>query len=252
MEQKARILSLILDIGEIMLTSGAEVNRVEDTINRIAVAYGFSRADVFTITYSIVVSVTDKDGEVYTQTRRTHSSKTDMNRLEKCNALSRKVCRSPLSTEKLETEIELIRNSDTYSNRTMLIWYGVISAAFTLFYGGNALDAAASFFCGLILWCITYMSEKLVMNAIIRNIICSVCSAIAAVLFACISPDIHSDKIIIGTIMLLIPGMAFTTSIRDMINGDIISGMLGLCDALLRAVAIAVGFALVLWKWGVY
>ena len=59
------------------------------------------------------------------------------------------------------------------------------------------------------------------------------------------------DKIIIGNIMLLIPGIALTTSVRDMISGDTVSGMLGLCEALIRALAIAAGFALVLWQFPV-
>jgi len=51
---------------------------------------------------------------------------------------------------------------------------------------------------------------------------------------------------IIGNIMLLIPGIAFTTALRDIINGDTLSGLLGLCEAILRALAVAIGFAVVL------
>ena len=46
--------------------------------------------------------------------------------------------------------------------------------------------------------------------------------------------------------MLLIPGIAFTTSLRDMISGDTISGLLGISEAILKALAIAIGFAVVL------
>ena len=54
----------------------------------------------------------------------------------------------------------------------------------------------------------------------------------------------HQDKIMIGGIMLLIPGIAMTNSIRDMLTGDIVTGMLRLVDSILRAAAIACGFAL--------
>lgn len=60
----------------------------------------------------------------------------------------------------------------------------------------------------------------------------------------------NPDKIIIGNIMLLIPGIALTTSLRDMINGDTISGLLGLSEAVLKALAIAIGFAAVLMRMG--
>ena len=52
------------------------------------------------------------------------------------------------------------------------------------------------------------------------------------------------DKIAIGVIMLLIPGILLTNSLRDMIGGDTVSGIMRLCNALLGSVAIAIGFAL--------
>ena len=54
----------------------------------------------------------------------------------------------------------------------------------------------------------------------------------------------HQDKIMIGGIMLLIPGIAMTNSVRDMLTGDIVTGMLRLTNSLLQAAAIASGFAL--------
>ena len=51
------------------------------------------------------------------------------------------------------------------------------------------------------------------------------------------------DKIMIGDIMLVIPGLQLTNSLRDMINGEMISGLLNMSEALLKAVAVAIGFA---------
>ena len=82
-----QILAGILDIGEIMLVSGAEVNRVEDTVQRMAKAYGCNRVDVFTITSSIVVTV-HREGKIYTQTRRIREYRTDIARIEACNSLT--------------------------------------------------------------------------------------------------------------------------------------------------------------------
>ena len=52
------------------------------------------------------------------------------------------------------------------------------------------------------------------------------------------------DKIIIGAIMPLVPGIAFTTAIRDIYNADYLSGTIHLLDALITAVCIAVGACL--------
>ena len=101
-----RIFTSVLDMGEIMLTSGAEVNRVEDTLQRMLKAYGCQRVDVFTITSSIVVTVRTSENEALTQTRRITNYETDMHKLELCNALSRRVCLKTASPQELEEEVE--------------------------------------------------------------------------------------------------------------------------------------------------
>ena len=57
---------------------------------------------------------------------------------------------------------------------------------------------------------------------------------------------VQPDKIMIGNIMLVIPGIQLTNSLRDMINGDMISGLLNMSEALLKAVSVAMGFAIIL------
>ena len=41
MDRPEQTLSAVLDAGELLLTAGAEVARVEDTMRRLARAYGF-------------------------------------------------------------------------------------------------------------------------------------------------------------------------------------------------------------------
>ena len=104
MENCKQILSAILDAGEVMLCSGAEVSRVENTIWHMAKAYGFTRVDVYTIIFSIVVTVHDEEGNIETQTRRIEARDTNMRKVEKVNALSRRVCAKPLPLEELKRE----------------------------------------------------------------------------------------------------------------------------------------------------
>lgn len=57
-----------------------------------------------------------------------------------------------------------------------------------------------------------------------------------------ICPFLHMDKIMIGDIMLLIPGLMSTNAIRDVLIGDTLSGIIRLIAALLLAAALALGF----------
>lgn len=244
------ILAAILDVGEMMLTSGAEVNRVEDTMQRMARAYGCTRVDVFTITSSIVVTAHCADGEIFTQTRRILNYDTDMYKIERCNSLSRQVCAKPLSRADLEAAIHGIRKERAYPKWLNCFGYCLVAFSFTLFFGGSIWDALASCICGFLLYLATTLCVWIRLQRFVMTILCSAVVGLGAVALTQLGLGASIDKICIGNVMLLIPGISFTTSLRDMISGDTISGLLGLCEALLRAVAIAIGFAVILWQFG--
>ena len=245
-----RLLTCILDLGEILLTSGAEISRVEDTMKRMALAYGFMKVDVFSITSSIVVTVHTDRGEVLTQTRRIMQYDTDLDKIEKVNCISRQVCNELLPVQELQKTIEDIRLDKGYPEGVLFLFYGIISAAFSLFFGGTVLDAAAAFLCGLLLRFILNTGVRVGLQNLVLNFLCSAAVGLGAVVITRFGLGQNIDKIIIGNIMLLIPGLLFTTSLRDMINGDLITGLLGLCDAVLRALAIALGFAVIMLQLG--
>lgn len=245
-QEFAPILAAILDVGELMLTSGAEVNRVEKTIQRMGKAYGCSKVDVFTITSSIVVTVKTQEGQILTQTRRIYEYATNMGRVENCNRLAGKICEKPLDVEMLQEEIQKIREDVGYPGWMNLLCYPVIAASFTVFFGGSGLDFVSSAICSILLYGATRLCGFLKLQRIIMTLVCSMITCGGTVALKKLGVVDSIDMVIIGNVMLLIPGIALTTSLRDMISGDMISGLLGLCEALIRALAIAAGFALVL------
>ena len=134
------ILHELLNLAEIMLTNGAEVSRVEETLNRMGRAYGATQMNVFAITSSIVVTMVFEEGEEYTQTRRiTTPVGTDFFKLEQANALSRRCCSSPLSLADLKDEINKISK---ISPAPYTIYLGSMLGAggFSVFFGGTILD----------------------------------------------------------------------------------------------------------------
>ncbi|WP_125114407.1 threonine/serine exporter family protein [Agathobaculum sp. Marseille-P7918] len=250
MQQQERILFAILDAGELLLTAGAEVARVEDTIRRMAGAYGFVRTDVLTITASMVVTAQTSDGEVFTQTRRILRRETDMRRIEAVNALSREVCRSPLPLEMLHDRVEAIRNMPDGAKWRVPAAYLLIAGSFAVFFGGSWRDGIAAMLCSMALYGVGRVGARINLQPIVLTVISAAVMCLCALVTVKVGLGQGLDYIIIGNIMLLIPGIALVTSLRDMIVGDTISGLLGACEALLRAIAIAGGCALVLMQLG--
>ena len=125
-----------------MLTNGAEVSRVEETLNRMGHAYGATQMNVFAITSSIVVTMVFEEGEEYTQTRRiTTPVGTDFFKLEQANALSRRCCSSPLSLPDLKDEINKI-SKITPAPYTIYLGSMLGAGGFSVFFGGTILDGA--------------------------------------------------------------------------------------------------------------
>ena len=109
-----QLISCALDIGEQMLISGAEISRVETTIELICSAYGCRRTDVFTITSSIVVSIVSREGTHISQSRRITGSRTDLTRLDKLNSLSRYICKHTPEYSYVEEQLQAICSAKPY------------------------------------------------------------------------------------------------------------------------------------------
>ncbi len=239
------LLSLILDISEEMLTCGAEVNRVEDTLMRLCTAYQFQKINVFAITEFIFVSFLVPDGQIITQTRRIYSYSNDLSHLEDLNTLSRYICASKPGVTDIHARLESLNHGNNHVHPIFDAVPLVIgSAAFTVFFGGNGFDAIAS---ALIASCVYLLGRRSTiqnMNRIAYTVICSAMAGALALLLTRLHIGQHADKVMIGNIMLLIPGMALTNSIRDLLCGDIVAGLLRLVESLLVALAIAAGYSI--------
>lgn len=239
-----QILSCALDIGEQMLISGAEVSRVELAIRMICSAYGCSRADVFIITSSMILTVESPDGSHATQTRRITGTATDLDKLHRLNALSRRICAETPCYADVQGQLKAICKDTGYSLLLQMLAGGLIAFSFTVFFGGSWTDGFVAFCLGFGLRLLTQLLQKAAANQIIVNVIASFVLSVSAIALVGWGLGHDANKILIGNIMLLIPGIALTNALRDLISGDIITGLLRFLDAILVAVAIAAGYIL--------
>lgn len=238
-----QVAGLALDIGEAMLMTGAGSTRVEDSIHRICTAYGAECVDVFSITSLIILTIRmGKDSEV-TQTRRVKSYYIDLDKLELLNALSRQLCNHQtdvLEARKLVSETMKDRPSYFYK---MQLGYIITGFSFAIFFGGSILDGLFAGIISYVLFFIDWFLKKKSKNKIVYVFLVSVFVGSLSTLCRVIPATIHMDKVMIGIIMLLIPGTHLMNSVKDMLCGETMTGMMRLIESILTAVAIATGFA---------
>ena len=227
-----------------LLVSGAEISRVEDTIRRICNAYGIRQSHIFSIASCIIVTLETKERKWITQTRRILSYGTDMWKLDRLNDLSRRICAMQPSFAVIDQEYEKILKGPTYSPAVQCGIYAMTAGAFAIFFGGNLWDGFASLFVGALIRVTLYALSAIKLKAIFSNILCSLISGMACILVCYLGIGQHVEMIMIGNIMLLIPGVLMTNSFRDFISGDMISGLLHFSEAMITAVCVAAGFIL--------
>lgn len=240
-----KILTDVMDIGEQMLISGAEVHRVEDSVRRMCHALGARRMDIFIITSSMVATVYTEAGASYTQTRRIFATGTDLEKIHRLNDLSRKICEHKVTPDQISEKLQEAISCKSYPFWLECLCYAGIAGAFTLFFGGDWMEMLVSLAVGGIVRFVILAAERTIPNKIFSKFISAVVATSLAFLTVRWGWISTVDKIIIGNIMTLIPGVGLTNALRDLFTGDSIAGLLRSIEAVLTALAIAAGYFLV-------
>lgn len=245
-------LTCAMDVGEQMMLCGAEVHRVEDSINRICLALGATRVDCFIIPSSMVTTVYAADGTTYTQTRRIEGGAIDFHRLDRLNSISRRICskRRPTDEEILSELASIKAERNGYPFWLQCLAYAVIAGSFALFFGGSVPQMLVAFLVGGLTRPVVALADRLVENMIFSKFLATAFITVMSILSVWVGAVHQVDEIIIGNIMLLIPGLGFTNALRDLFIGDRMSGILRCMEVALAAVAIAVGYLLVIFMMG--
>ena len=201
------ILTLAVEIGDCMLRNGAEIYRVEDTVVHILSSYEVEEFDVYVLSNGIFASANENKEDACSIVRHVPLGAVNLAKISALNQLARDICDQKISLIDSWDRLEQCKNIPNYKK------------------------SAQIFFCGLGSACFCYILASLFVTLL----------ATASTLTGL---SLLPDKIIIGAIMPLVPGIAFTTSIRDIYNGDYLSGTIHLLDALITAVCVAVGACL--------
>ncbi|MBE6787764.1 MAG: threonine/serine exporter family protein [Ruminococcaceae bacterium] len=246
-----RLLSSVLEILKMMVEAGAEIYRVEESANHIFSAYGYKNVDVYATTSNIIISIEAKDSTIKSHTKRIKKISTDIEKIDRLNDLVRDISQNRPDFSYIEKEIEKIKQTPKFSTVVNIIFYGVIAGAFYLFFGGRSIvEFIVSTAIGLVTGVINVFFEKLDFNKVLGKFVQSFMASLLAVALKKIGIVSHTEYIIIGNIMTLIPGIGLTNSLRDLFVGDNISGVLRLIEAALSALAIACGYVAVLAVFG--
>ena len=165
--------------------------------------------------------------------------------MEKLNSLSRSVCADPIPVEQLHERVKSI--SKGKKPFRVQLWGSVLAAgSYAIFFGGTLLDGVAAAVFGAMICLLQLRLDKTEINTVARNLLISLLVGIGVGIASQCMSVLHMDKILIGDIMLLIPGLAMINAVRNILLGNTISGLVRLADSLLWAGSLAGGFMIAL------
>lgn len=237
------LTDLAVTMGYHLAMSGAETFRVEDTIHRILRAYGVE-CEVFAIPNCVSVSLEAANGKPLMLMRRIGFHGNDLEKLEKLNELSRRICAERPEVDTAMSWLEqTLAARRSYSAAAVYLGNLLVGLGFCLVFGGTLLDCLWAGVMGLIIGVVTRFMDKQEANPFFSTILASCLMALPAYAAAGLGWLNSPDAAIIGTLMILVPGLLITNSMRDIIYGDTNSGIFRIVQVFLTALAIALGTA---------
>ena len=228
--------------GDILLASGAEIFRVEETIDRIARAYGVKSSDAFVLSSGIFLTAESGKKQEFARVRHIPLSAARLDKVTAVNQLSREIEEGLHTPKEAKAWLLDIQRMPEKPKMHQVLASGVGSACFCFLFGGDVVDSMVAFLSGFVL----YVYLLYLLRGRMSKISGGALVTLIAVFLYQAGIGHHLDKVIIGSIIPLVPGVNFTNAIRDIADQDYIAGSVRMLDALLVTFCIALGVGLII------
>lgn len=240
-EQVAHVARLA---ARLMLESGGETYRAEDTANHIAHSFGL-KTDIIAFPTGLTMTLTGEDG-VSSVIARVDRTSTDLVKLERVNAISRDLCAGKITLDEAYHELERVRLMKADGILKNILYAAGGAAFFALMFDGGWFEFLVSGISAAIIQLVlSYAPDQAGMP--ISSLFAGFLASVIALLFNLAVGPGDVNMTIVSTLMPFLPGLALTNAIRDSMRGDLLSSGARLGQALTRAVVLAGGAGAALW-----
>ena len=240
-----QVTKLCLLAGKIIMQSGGETQRVEDTMMRIAAAYGHHNSHSFVTPTGILFAI---DGSSHvTRLVRISNRSNNLTKVALVNDISRKIAANSLTfDESLEQLQHIDKAFLDYPNWLATLAAAIASSCFLYMSGGAWLELPFVFVIGGVGYlCFTLLHDYIKIK-FFAEFIAALSIGTLAVTAVHLGLAARLDTIIIGSVIPLVPGLHITNAVRDLMAGHLVSGLSKGAEAFLTASAIGAGIAAVL------
>ena len=243
--ERRKIYNIALKTAELLIKNGSEISRANDTVKRILASHGYFDIPLF-LSPTVIIIGDNSDNSSFYLVKNIETRGNNIGRVNMINAFSREFCAKNIAINDAMQKLEEIEKKSEYSFMMILVMACIGCAVFTLMLGGSFSDFACSIFTSACGFVVNEYILKLSKTPFLGNFVSSLVATLAAVLLVKLNLGHNLNMIVVGSILPLVPGVAFTSGIRDFLSGDLIAGTARSFEAIFVAVAIAFGVGSVL------
>lgn len=240
--ENACVLEALSLAGRIILESGGETYRVEDTVARMGRAFGAVKAEAFAVTSGVFMTVQFPDGGVETTVHRSENQTINLARVNAVNQISRQAAAGKITPREALSALEKLQNGKPEYSFVWLLGAAAISAGgFAVMFGGNWFDFVVSFFSGAAIQAVLIAMSGLPYSYVVKSLLGGMLCMLLPLLLNRAFGMGTVDAMVAGTLMPLLPGLAMTNAVQDGMRGDMLAGVGHATHAILTAAFVAGG-----------
>lgn len=244
------ILDFAAGLGCKMLSVGANLERVNDTMYRICHSYHLNSISIFSLNSLIMISAKSHDNLTGTRQISVPSSSNHLEKLNRFNQLSRKVCAQTPPPQTLAHLLQEADNLKPSPTPVIILGHLISMSSLCAIYGGSFSDMLAVDLNTIVLYFLMQLLGRHNLNHIIVNTLCTWVAGTLALIYVRLGIGENYFIIIITNSMMMIPSIALVNAVRNILCGNEMNGILAFMKVILESIAIVLGLTLSLYMFG--
>lgn len=238
-----QILSLVCKTARLLLENGSEVNRIEKMTQKICAFYSY-KGQCFASLTCVVITLENELGEVFSLVERIEHRNSNLHKISQIDRLVYEIENYDFLS--FQKELEKIEEEENYHEIQLILAHMIGAGFFVFLFQGTYREVVVSALTGLCLGLLAKYSKKINLESLFLHLLQGfVCSALPC-FFYHISWISNIDIPIISALMIMVPGVAFINTIRDVFSGDLVTAQSRLLEVVLIGMTLAIGSGIAL------
>ncbi|WP_208111626.1 threonine/serine exporter ThrE family protein [Sunxiuqinia elliptica] len=236
-----KLCKLLLEIGALLMSSGANSSRIRITITRIANSYGYN-AELLITHRALMLTLFDEEKDYFfSRLKRTSPHGANFKMVSGISRMSWKIVEEKWDLNQIQQELERLKSLPHYSRLTTLLMVGLAGASFCRLFGGSYIDMLIAFSATVAGLFIRQEAVKKAFNPYLAIFFAALSSSVIAGATVKLQLGTHPDFAFATSVLYLIPGIPLINSLSDLLDGNLMNGIVRGMNGLIIALSIAAG-----------